>query len=114
MAHNKFQMTRANQIDTRHSLPVSALEIDYSRQSTSVESQSHEHLSNMLHRLFRVLTRNENRINNNINNENIAIQNNSEIKNDDTQSLLDLEVCANAARETEACGQYEWINTSDE
>ncbi|MCZ6805198.1 MAG: hypothetical protein O7D86_15070 [Proteobacteria bacterium] len=38
----------------------------------------------------------------------------SEIKDNDSRSLQYLENCANAARETEACGQYEWINTSDE
>lgn len=114
MAHYKLQMTKAERIDERHNLPVSVLENDYSKYNRSHESRSHGHLSNMLQRLFSVFNSNEKNTSNTIDSKNKVTQDNLEIKDDETQSLLDLEVCANAARETEACGQYEWIKSSDE
>ena len=53
-------------------------------------------------------------MNSSANNESAIIRNMSRIKDNETQSIQALEKCANAARETEACGQYEWINKSDE
>jgi hypothetical protein len=114
MAHNKLQMAKADQIDVEHNLPVSILDVDYRKHSTPIESRSHGHLSNILQRLFRIFTSENKIISNSANNGNTVDRKISEIRNDETQSLQDLEVCANAARETEACGQYEWINTCDE
>ncbi len=114
MAYNKIQMTKAHNIGVKDSLPVSILDVDYRKQSTPIESRSHGHLSNLLQRLFRIFTSENKIMNTSANNENAVIRNRSELKDDETQSLLDLENFANAARETEACCQYEWINTSDE
>lgn len=112
MAHYKLQMTKAGRNDARHNLPVSVLENNYSKYHRSHESQSHGHLSNMLQKLFRAFKGNDINTPSTINSN--ATQNSTDINNENTQSLMDLEVCANAARETEACGQYEWIKSSDE
>ena len=112
MAYNKLQLTKAYYSDVKHSMPVSILDVDYRKHATPIESRSHGHLSKLLQGLIRVFASDEKNMIASANNA--AVRNSSEIKNDETQSLLDLENCANAAREAEACGQYEWINTSDE
>jgi len=114
MAYNKFQLTKAHYSDVKQTLPVTILDVDYHKQSNPIESRSHGHLSRLLQGLFRVFAGKEKNMITSANNESAVIMNISKIKDNEIQSLQDLEKCANAARETEAGGQYEWLNTSDE
>lgn len=124
MAYNKYHMTKAHYINSKHDLPASILDTDYRTHNTSIESRSYGQLSKLLRGIFRIFSsedaymdvggRTASGTSRRGNNENSDVKNSAEIKDNETQSLLDLENCANAARETEACGQYDWIKSSDE
>ena len=114
MTYNNLQLTKTHYKDAKQTLPVSVLNVEYRKQSALNERRSHGHFSGLLYSLFKLFSNKEKNMNTRANNDSAIIRNISAIKNDERQSLLDLEKCAKAARETEACGQYEWINTSDE
>jgi len=114
MTSNIFQLKKAHCIDIKQSLPGLIIDVDFRNHATEVKSRSHGHLNRFLHRLFGRFTRKEKKINSNAYSENAIVRNISEMKDDETQLLLDLENCADVARTAEACGLYEWINKSDE
>jgi hypothetical protein len=108
MPDKRAQILRKDQFDVTHIVPVSAL---------YVESHSEGHLSKLMHDIFSIFSSGDEKDNQvPTNNETMIFQHDleSDIEVNEKQSLNDLEICANAARETEAYGQYEWINTSDE
>ena len=107
MPYKRTQIVGKDHIDIAQMAPVS---------SHYAESQSQGHFSKLMHDIYSIFTGEAKNSDVTTKNENMITQHNLEIdiKENEKQSLNDLEICANAARETEAYGQYEWINTSDE
>jgi hypothetical protein len=114
MTQNKSQMLEAHYNEPRYSLSNTAFDVDYRQHSTPGRSRSHGHLSKLLQSLRGVFINEKTNLDNSANNDINVANAKTEIKDDETQTLRDLEICANAARETEACGQYEWVKSSDE
>ncbi len=96
----KFQITRAQTIDTRHSMP-SPMIVDM--QTSRGKSLSQNNLRALLHKMFKILTHEER--NSAIRTENKSRSPISAKKKE--SSIEHLENCANAARQTEAYDQYE-------
>ena len=94
----KFQMTKGHTIGLRRNLPVSM-------QSVLIKNQSSETLRTLFQGLLKIFFKKEK--NNSINNEKSFSNDILIVKENETQSLQQLEDCANAARKTEGYGQYE-------
>lgn len=110
MASNRLQITKkTHDIGFKTGLSISVPDFEY---TNIVKNQSHSNSAGFLQMLFSMFANDEK--NTIINNESKTVKNTTSVKDDETQSLLDLENCANAARESEGGGQYEWINSSDE
>jgi hypothetical protein len=101
----KFQTIKT---DIRHNLPFSMLDREY---PILIKNLAYENLSNLFHNLFIHPEKS------NLDNKLLSIKithDMLETDKNEIDSLQRLENCANAARQTEACGQYEWVNKSDE
>ncbi|GEM_PF-2889578 len=99
----KFDMTKAHIIDIRHGLPL------------SMPDSPHGNLTTLFQGLFKIFSHEEK--SSHIDNEKEPVELASNVmdkKDIETRSLQQLEVCANAARKTEAYDQYQLINKSDE
>ena len=95
-------MRKAHTIDVRHGLPSSMFG---RKRSFLIKDSSYGNLSNLLHGLFKIFIHEEK--SNPIDTEKIPDEFADNTTEDETRSLQQLEDCANAARKTEAYGQYE-------
>jgi len=101
-----FQTTKGQFTEIRHKLAISMLD-----HKTPVLI---ENLTGLLQRIF-VFSNNKEK--NNPDNKTSStkfVGESAKKQKNEIRSLQHLENCANAARQTEACGQYEWVNKSDE
>jgi hypothetical protein len=101
----KFDMTKAHTINVRHGLPFSMFG---RKRPFLIKDSSHGNLNSLLHGLFKIFSHREK--NSPIDNEKTESEfsnNVTEKKENELHSLQQLENCANAARKTEAYGQYE-------
>jgi len=107
----KFQTIKAHSFDVRHILPL-----PLSAHKPSI-SNSYGYLTTLFQRMFK-----HEKKDSPITNETPTIElvgDTSEKRNlgeneIEARSLQKLENCANAARQTEAASQYEWMDTTDE
>jgi hypothetical protein len=103
----RFQTTKAQNIDIRKVIPLPVLN---HKQSMLIKNTTHGNLSSLLLGFFKIFTHEKD----NVAIGNIISGNNTVERDNESRSLKHLEDTANAARETEGYGQYEWINKSDE
>ena len=111
MAYNKIQISREYPYDLTSRLPISLRDTEKLKLTNSIKQGAMGHVNKWRRVLTTLFFSDKNSLN-----PGAEIKTKEITRGNDTekQSLRDLENCANAARETEACGQYEWVKTSDE
>ncbi len=103
-------MTKGQMVDRRHNMSLSifahksSFETNYTSNNRSVRA--------LVQGLFNMFIKKEN--NESVNIEKQYISHALEENENETSSLQRLENCANAARETGAYSQNEWVNKTDE
>jgi hypothetical protein len=105
----RLQMPKTQMIETKNSQSFSMFT---RKKSIFIKNPFYGNMGILMQRFFGIFTNEA--INDRPNHEKTAIESFDNARVDETNSLQHLENCANAARETEACGQYEWIDKSNE
>jgi hypothetical protein len=109
MTQHKYQMSQAYYYTPKHGLRVSGINSDHLEVITPNIIRSHGQLRQILQNLFNVFSNGGNNKHDNSGDEGTNVKQHSDSNDVENNAMQDLENCANAARETGACGQYKWV-----
>ena len=109
MAHDKLNLTGQRYINVDKNVPVALFNLDYEQKNLYRNSNSGTgRFFRLIRGLFNLFNHHETNIDIVTTNEELTENKIVREQHNDEQSLRDLENCANAARKSEAGGQYEW------
>jgi len=114
MTQHKYQMSQTYYHTPKHDLGVSGINVDYIEVITPIKVREHGQLRQLLGNLFDVFSNKESIKYDSPCEEDTIIKQTSDNNEVENTAMLDLENCANVAREIGACGQNKLKNKSDE